>query len=1179
MRRSPFAVAAGLALVVATLVQPPPAFAASVPAGMVDPDNVHVQNFEGWGTALAWGANVVGGWSDTKRTDIADKLFSSTSGLGLNVVRYHIGAGQPSNWEAIGCGEQRPGSPLPTFSTSSGVYDWTADANQRWFAQAAKERGADKWLAYASSAPYWMTINGCTNGGDDDGALTTGSWGHDGDGTGAYNGTTSYSVTGNNSVNVKFEGTQIAFRASKSSDSGKAAISVDGGLETIVDLYSATRQGDQLVYTSPVLTSGTHTLKVRVTGARNSASSGNYVSPDRVVISPGAVSVDDQVSGTGVNEFNYRKENGGQNLKGYWGYDGDGTGAYAGTSSWSNRAEDSVTVKFDGTQVAFHAVKTPDSGKAGFSVDGGAESVVDLYSATRQANQLVYTSDVLTSGVHTLKVRVTGTKNASSSGVFVSPDRVVLSPGAPDEVSVDDQVRGTGVNQFDYHWGMYEPFADYLTEVTEHFADSEGITFDLLDPLNEPENPWFRTGNQEGAAFDQPSQDELINRVGQSLAAKSITATTIAAPDSWVPGAKSHFDNYSTSAKGYISTINTHTYFTSNDGQVALRGTAKDWGKELWMSEFGTSEVPLGQAGLYSDPTQVQPAIQLASQIVTDMTYMRPTAWLLWDGLESREVNDTEGSSWGLIWAKYNDPAETYTVAKQYYGYGNFTKFIRPGYQLIESGDDQTLAAYDPAGQKLVLVAYNDGSSARSLSYDLSKFSGMTTAKRYRTSGSEDLATLTDLSVSDNQLAVTLDSKSITTFVLSGASSRRDLTTINDRNTGTGRNQFEYSGSWSNGSQTDAYLGDNSWSGSTDDYYKVRFNGTKAFVYGARGPDLGIAAVSIDGGAETLVDLYAATRTDNVRVYTSSTVLHGDHTIKVRVTGTKNATSTGVYVPADRVDVVQPVTTRLDDASVGTGTNQFEYSGTGWASGAQPGAFGNASHWSGQTGDYYQVDFTGTKVDLYGSRAPSNGIAAVSIDGGAETNLDLYAASRLDNVLVWSSPLLTAGDHTIKVRVTGSKNAASSGTYLGADRVDVPAASTQLVARHSSKCLSVSDWSTADGAASVQWACGGGSANQLWTAQPVGGGYYRLVAKHTGKCLNVSGASTADGASVVQYTCQGPKNEQWSLQDAGDGYKRLVARHSGKCLTVTGASTADGAYLIQSTCGTGTNQQWSGLGT
>jgi len=87
---------------------------------VVDPANVYVGNFEGWGTSLAWGGNIVGGWSDRNRTAIADRLFSTTTGLGLNIVRYHIGAGLNPNWEAIGCGVHRPGSPLPLYQPAPG---------------------------------------------------------------------------------------------------------------------------------------------------------------------------------------------------------------------------------------------------------------------------------------------------------------------------------------------------------------------------------------------------------------------------------------------------------------------------------------------------------------------------------------------------------------------------------------------------------------------------------------------------------------------------------------------------------------------------------------------------------------------------------------------------------------------------------------------------------------------------------------------------------------------------------------------------------------------------------------------------------------------------------------------------------------------------------------------------
>ncbi|ELP66559.1 RICIN domain-containing protein [Streptomyces turgidiscabies] len=130
-----------------------------------------------------------------------------------------------------------------------------------------------------------------------------------------------------------------------------------------------------------------------------------------------------------------------------------------------------------------------------------------------------------------------------------------------------------------------------------------------------------------------------------------------------------------------------------------------------------------------------------------------------------------------------------------------------------------------------------------------------------------------------------------------------------------------------------------------------------------------------------------------------------------------------------------------------------------------------------------------------------------------------------------------------------------------------------LVARHSGKCLDVSDNSASDSAIALQYTCGGG-LNQQWRLQDAGGGYVRVLAQHSGKCLDVAGASTADGAFVNQYRCGTGTNQQWQFQDQGNGYYRVVARHSGKCLDVKDASTANGARLIQWTCGTGTNQQF-----
>src|SRR5437879_3421214 len=55
------------------------------------------QTLEGWGTSLAWWANSAGTWTNTTNyNNLMSALFSPTSGLGLNYLRYNIGGGDTS---------------------------------------------------------------------------------------------------------------------------------------------------------------------------------------------------------------------------------------------------------------------------------------------------------------------------------------------------------------------------------------------------------------------------------------------------------------------------------------------------------------------------------------------------------------------------------------------------------------------------------------------------------------------------------------------------------------------------------------------------------------------------------------------------------------------------------------------------------------------------------------------------------------------------------------------------------------------------------------------------------------------------------------------------------------------------------------------------------------------------
>ncbi len=122
------------------------------------------QTLEGWGTSLAWFANSVGSWTNTtNQNNLMNALFSPTSGLGLNYLRYNIGGGDDPL-----CGT---GSPhyacitpwyhaTPGYEPSSGTYSWTQDANQRWVATHAQSLGANLFEAVSYSPPYWMTNSG-----------------------------------------------------------------------------------------------------------------------------------------------------------------------------------------------------------------------------------------------------------------------------------------------------------------------------------------------------------------------------------------------------------------------------------------------------------------------------------------------------------------------------------------------------------------------------------------------------------------------------------------------------------------------------------------------------------------------------------------------------------------------------------------------------------------------------------------------------------------------------------------------------------------------------------------------------------------------------------------------------------------------------------------------------------
>jgi hypothetical protein len=86
------------------------------------------------------------------------------------------------------------------------------------------------------------------------------------------------------------------------------------------------------------------------------------------------------------------------------------------------------------------------------------------------------------------------------------------------------------------------------------------------------------------------------------------------------------------------------------------------------------------------------------------------------------------------------------------------------------------------------------------------------------------------------------------------------------------------------------------------------------------------------------------------------------------------------------------------------------------------------------------MTFSGTKVAWIGPRTTQYGKADVYVDGAKLATVDQYranAATQGWRERVWESGTLSTGTHTIQIRPTGTKNAASTAANIVIDAIDV----------------------------------------------------------------------------------------------------------------------------------------------
>ncbi len=366
---------------------------------------------------------------------------------------------------------------------------------------------------------------------------------------------------------------------------------------------------------------------------------------------------------------------------------------------------------------------------------------------------------------------------------------------------------GNNPNENNLKEDCYDDFAEYLAEVCLHYETEWGVDIQSIDAMNEPYTNYWSANSpkQEGCHFDQGnSQSAVITELKKSLDQRGLGDIMISGTDETsIDTQISSYQKLSDDAKNALSRIDTHTY--SGSKRSELKNTALAAGKNLWMSEVDGGSTAGTNAG------EMGAALWLAGRITTDVNDLNASAWIMWqvidshisktgyNGNQDNGMVNTQGGYWGVAVADHDN--NKIILTKKYYAFGQYSRYIRPGMTMLNSSGS-TVAAYDPEKKQLVIVAYNDKSDAKDMSFDLSGFSGVgTSAQVIRTSNSENWKTLADAAVSGDVLNVSLAPQSVTTFIINNCSGgtvpENEIALTNDMLSGTD--------SWKNAGSTNYF--------------------------------------------------------------------------------------------------------------------------------------------------------------------------------------------------------------------------------------------------------------------------------------------------------------------------------------------------------------------------------------
>ncbi|WP_225310266.1 RICIN domain-containing protein [Microbacterium testaceum] len=352
-----------------------------------------------------------------------------------------------------------------------------------------------------------------------------------------------------------------------------------------------------------------------------------------------------------------------------------------------------------------------------------------------------------------------------------------------------------------------DKFAGYLVNVVDELEKKHGITFDTIDPFNEPNTNYWQTqipggatwptgGRQEGAHIGPQAQDAMVKALASRLGQSSTTTdAVISAMDETNPGIfATNWNTWSAESKSMVDQLNVHTYGTG--GRQVVRDIAKAADKPLWMSEVEGNWTDQSKGFVTDD---IENGLGMAQHIVGDLRELEPDAWVFWQPVEDLyNMEKVEKLNWGSVFIDFDcnaqgqserrlkdgdaDPSCQVLTNEKFNTVRNFTHFIAPGDHLMATDNAQSTAAIDADGQGATIVHVNAEAAERTVQIDLRDFGtvapGATVTPIVTTQSTAEAPTLNALKkgqpvavdAASRTATLTIPAKSVVTFEIDGVS-------------------------------------------------------------------------------------------------------------------------------------------------------------------------------------------------------------------------------------------------------------------------------------------------------------------------------------------------------------------------------------------------------------------------